>query len=334
MTLVRPRRRRVVTGVALGIALSLPAAGPAQTPSPGPATIGWRHDLPRALAEARALDRLVWVQFTGPWCHNCLRMERESFNHPSVLGQAAAEFVAVKLRSDVHEELAVGYGLSALPATVILRPTGTVVATTQGFLDPGSLAAFLRDALAREGRPTTARDDTRLESTAAQAPAERTPSLQGYCPVSLVENHRLVPGRRSLTVVHRGEVYRVAGESERGRFRSQPERYVPVNGGRCPVSQVDRGVFRAGSPRTGVLYEGHLYLCGDESDRQRFLQHPERYAHVDAADRGFCPHCWAHDDLLVRGRPEFSLTRGGRRYLFPDLSHLEAYRSTLDTAHR
>src|SRR5262249_33465467 len=64
------------------------------------------------------------------------RMERESFNHPSVLGQASGRFVAVKLRSDVHEELAVGYGLSALPATVILRPTGGGGAAPPGLPAP------------------------------------------------------------------------------------------------------------------------------------------------------------------------------------------------------
>jgi hypothetical protein len=44
-------------------------------------------------------------------------------------------------------------------------------------------------------------------------------------------------------------------------------------------------------------------------------------------DRGFCPHCWARDGLLVRGVPRYSLTRSGGRYLFPDPTHLEAFRS-------
>jgi YHS domain-containing protein len=83
-----------------------------------------------------------------------------------------------------------------------------------------------------------------------------------------------------------------------------------------------------------VLYEGHLYLCGDEAGRKRFLRDPERYARVDVADRGFCPHCWARDGLLVRGRPNYTLTKAGRRYLFPEPSHLEAFRVQAETARR
>jgi YHS domain-containing protein len=260
-------------------------------------------------------------------------MERESFTHPLVREHAEADFVPVKLRSDHHEELAIGFGLSGLPATVILRPTGEVVASAQGFLDPGSLTNVLRRALQRVGQwPATA--VTTAARTALQASREHEPALGGYCPVTLVDEHQLVAGKAAVSIEHDSRVYRFGSERALDRFKRQPERYVPVNGGRCPVAQVDRGDTRPGSPFWGVLYEGHLYLCGDEAGRQRFLRHPERYAHVDVADRGFCPHCMALDGLLVRGRSEVSLTRGGRRFLFPDPSHLEAFRGSDDTTRR
>jgi YHS domain-containing protein len=323
----RLRALRVATAVAIGLVLTRPEDTPAQSPDAGP--IPWRGDLGTARAEAASLGRLVWVQFAGPWCHNCHRMDRETFTNPAVLGDAVSHFIPVRLRSDHHEDLALSYGLSALPATVILRPTGEVVSTAQGYRDPGSFTGFLRHAMEREGR-ALARTATRTEVTGPKRPesSPATLALAGCCPVSLVDQHRLVAGQPAVMLEHDGRVYRFAHAEARKLFRAQPERYVPVNVGRCPVAQVDRGESRAGSPKWGVLYEGHLYLCGDEAGRRRFLQRPERYAHVDVADRGFCPHCWASERLLVRGRADYSLTRGGRRFLFPDPGHLEAFRSS------
>src|SRR5436305_265207 len=71
-------------------------------------------------------------------------------------------------------------------------------------------------------------------------------ALAGFCPVSLVEGHRLVPGQQALTVSCNGLVYRFADERTRSVFRKQPERFVPVNGGHCPVTQVERGERRPG----------------------------------------------------------------------------------------
>ncbi len=108
-------------------------------------------------------------------------------------------------------------------------------------------------------------------------------------------------------------------------FRKDPDRYIPVNRGDCPVSQVERGVERPGDPRWGVLYQGRLFLCATEDARRRFLKEPERYAMVDVAEQGFCPHCLSETGLLVRGDPKYEITREGRRYWFPDPSHRDAF---------
>ena len=130
-----------LTRVAIAAGLALGGILGATTPSLalGATPIEWRGDLTAARAEAGALDRLVWVQFTGSWCHFCHRIEREAFVDPRVLHLASVDFIPVKLRSDAHEELALGYGLSSLPATVILRPGGEVVAKVQGYVDPENL---------------------------------------------------------------------------------------------------------------------------------------------------------------------------------------------------
>src|SRR6185312_10524951 len=77
-----------------------------------PEPISWHGDYTGALEEARSANRLLWIQFTGPWCPNCKRMERDAFPDPDVIEHARESFVPLKLRSDVHEQLALGFNLT------------------------------------------------------------------------------------------------------------------------------------------------------------------------------------------------------------------------------
>ena len=78
-------------------------------------------------------------------------------------------------------------------------------------------------------------------------------------------------------------------------------------------------------PRYGVLFQNRLFLCATDADRRRFLEQPARYAAIDVAEQGFCPHCLSQNGVLVRGDPRIELNREGRRYWFPDPTHREAF---------
>jgi YHS domain-containing protein len=348
-----PRRfpaRPALAGIALVlISTASPVLVSAAEPEQG--DISWRTDYAQALEEARSRNQLLWIQFTGPWCPNCTRMEQDSFPHPAVREHARRSFIPVKLRSDVHEELALSFELSGLPATVIVAPSREVVAIHQGYLGPDDLGKLLGDTRARqETRLEEARRlasgtqkseesvSSRSEASASAAKKPKTEAhvaLSGYCPVSLISDKRLVQGQAEYTVTHEGRLYRFASMLSFNLFRRDPERYVPVNGGNCPVAQLDRGVLLPGNPRFGALYQGRLFLCANDVDRKRFLEDPSRYAAVDVAERGFCPHCLYKEGVLVRGDPRYDLNKDGRRYWFPDPSHREAFlAATTDSTSR
>ena len=249
-----------------------------------PRKINWREDLGQAQAEARSRDLLLWIQFTGPWCINCRRMDRATFVHPGVMTRSREQFVPLKLRSDEHEALAVSLGLNSLPSTVIVRPNGEVVEKYEGYIEPETFEVTLADVLRREGR-----SPEQLAAKAKKGAAEKDGKvgLAGYCPVSLLVEKKLVPGRPDLTAQHDGKVFRFAGETEL-LARLPPEARLcsaPANDGRCPVTQVDRGDFHRGDPRWGVVYNGHLFRFKDLAERDLFVKDPERYANVDLADR-------------------------------------------------
>lgn len=293
------------------IGLTLVVVGSPGRAAAAEAPIPWRTGFEAAAAEAQQRGRPLWVQFTGPWCLFCRRMERETFPRAEVVRLSRDDFIPVKVRSDEREDLLERFEVQGLPATVIVAPDGRVLGRHEGFAEPDEFLAFLF-----RSRPP--RQDEGREGVA----------LAGYDPVSLVDGRGLTAGQPDLSVRHDGQEFRFADEDDRDAFLRQPDRYLPANRGRCPVSLVDRGAPVPGDPRFGVYYGGRLYLCADEASRGRFAADPRRYADADLADAGQCPHCRTLRGRLVRGLPEFSAIHGGRRYLFPDRVHLEAFRQS------
>ncbi len=263
--------------------------------------VAWRDDLAQAQAESKSRDLLLWIQFSGPWCVNCRRMDRSAFVHVPIVAESRERFVPVKLRPDEYENLTQSLGLTTLPATVIVRPNGEVVDKVEGYLEPEAFETFLNSVLTREGRSAE-----QVAARKAKADKDSSVALAGYDPVTLLQDQKLVPGRPDLSVEHDGRVFRFANETGRDAFLRKPRAFAPVNGGRCPVSQVDRGDFHNGDPRWGVVYLGHLYLFKDVADRDRFAKDPERYAGVDPQGRSSCAHCREHSTVARRISSRFS----------------------------
>ncbi|MBX6316610.1 MAG: thioredoxin family protein [Isosphaeraceae bacterium] len=305
--LERPSRAfRAVLRACLGIGLAAGMVSPLRGEEA--TAIPWRDDFERAQGEARASGRPLWVQFTAPWCAFCRKMEQETFTRPEVAALARERVIPVRVQSEARADLSERFAVEALPTTLILAPGGSVLARHVGFAD----AAEFRSLLVRSLGPTAGDEGV---------------ALAGYSPVSLVQNGSLTRGQADWTATYDGQVFRFANAEERDAFLREPEKFLPADGGRCVVNHKDRGISIPGDARFGVYYRGRLYLCADEAARQRFARDPERYRDADLAEQGYCPHCRGRQ---VRGLPQFATTYAGRRYLFPDPSHLEAFRAAPD----
>jgi YHS domain-containing protein/thioredoxin-related protein len=290
--------------------------------------IDWRTDLGGAQAEAKSRDLLLWLQFTGPWCINCRRMDRATFLHVGVVARSRDQFIPIKLRSDEHETLAQNLGLTSLPSTVIVRPNGEIVGKYEGYIEPETFEVLLADVLRRENRLP--------EQIAARKKKEqdRAVALAGFCPVSLLKEQKLVPGRPELTAEHDGRVFRFATEAEKRAFKARPDAFAPANDGRCPVSQVERGDLQPGDPHWGVVYAGHLFLFKNATERDRFVKDPERYANLDRTDRDSCPHCWTRATVARRPTSRFSTALPTAGPAVPSPDRMEALLVTSTTIRR
>lgn len=113
-------------------------------------------DYEKALAQAKAENKLVFIDFTGYTCTNCRQVEEGIFPKPEV-AQELNKMVRVRLytdngtpendrNKDLEQKLTNAVGL---PVYVVVSPDGQALRVKQGSLFTASeFAAFLRDSTA------------------------------------------------------------------------------------------------------------------------------------------------------------------------------------------
>lgn len=119
---------------------------------------------------------------------------------------------------------------------------------------------------------------TAQQNAASGSPAGLPPlGLDGFCPVSLAEQGKWVPGDPQWGLIHEGRLYLFAGPSEQAKFAADPFRYAPVLSGYDVVLAVEKGVLVPGKREFGGWYEGRVYLFANEETLRRFDANPVRY---------------------------------------------------------
>jgi hypothetical protein len=113
----------------------------------------WHRDLATAQAEARRLDKPVFVYFDAAWCSWCHRYERQTLQTPEVRRALRRHAVPVRIDWDARADLVHRFGGRGLPFNVLLAPDGQVVRTFTGILAPDDLIALLRRPAAGEDEP-------------------------------------------------------------------------------------------------------------------------------------------------------------------------------------
>ena len=108
-------------------------------------------DLEGAFAEADALDKPVFIDFTGYTCTNCREMEANVFTRQEVAERFRRDYVLLRLYTDdlqrgkefLNYQLRLT-GTVALPTYAVVNPDGRVlVRKVSGILDVDAFVAFL-----------------------------------------------------------------------------------------------------------------------------------------------------------------------------------------------
>lgn len=102
----------------------------------------WLQEPDAAFALAAAEDKPLVIVFRADWCPVSHEMERTTFQDAEVVDRLGS---VVPLKADVDEQqdLADRFGAMVLPTTVVLTPTGEVVTSRVGYLNPPQFLALL-----------------------------------------------------------------------------------------------------------------------------------------------------------------------------------------------
>jgi YHS domain-containing protein len=135
---------------------------------------------------------------------------------------------------------------------------------------PNATTANNTDPAAAAQQPTAGEQQ---EPTGQDAPA-----MEGFCPVTLLEQEAWIKGDPRWGAVHRGRVYLFASEQHQQSFLANYGKYAPVLSGYDPVKFIDEGAMVDGKRAHGVFFHNQVILFADEDSLQRFWKSPERYA--------------------------------------------------------
>jgi protein disulfide-isomerase len=113
--------------------------------------LAWKTDLPKALAQAKAENKMVLINFTGSdWCGWCIKLKKEVFLKPDFAGYAQQNLVLVEIDfpqrkplssaiKAANQKLAAQYGIKGYPTVVILNSRGERIETL-GYQEGGPKA--------------------------------------------------------------------------------------------------------------------------------------------------------------------------------------------------
>jgi YHS domain-containing protein/thiol-disulfide isomerase/thioredoxin len=102
--------------------------------------------------------------------------------------------------------------------------------------------------------------------------------FDGYCPVSMRNQWKWVPGNPQFGIVHRGRTYWFASQQEQQQFWDNPDHFSPALSGIDPVLAMDHKQQVSGRREHSLDYDHLFYLFSSEATLQQFAANPERYA--------------------------------------------------------
>lgn len=154
-------------------------------------------------------------------------------------------------------------------------------------------------------------------STSRTSPAPLRVAMNGYSPVAVSTQRRWLIGTPRLQSKYDGKVYHFASTQERDAFEADPARYVPALGGDCIVCFAKSNARVPGSVQHAAISDGRVFLFPSEAEKAEFLTNPGQFLNADLAFNGNCAVCFVKGGQTVQGRPDFTATHNGLRYLFP-----------------
>ena len=116
-----------------------------------------KDDWSAILAQAKAEDKLIFVDAFTTWCGPCKKMDRDVFPKMEVGSFYNAMFINVKIDMEKGQgiKIARDYNVTAFPTFLFIDGNGKIMHRTAGFHDVNQFIALGNEAVNPEGRLST-----------------------------------------------------------------------------------------------------------------------------------------------------------------------------------
>jgi len=293
-------------------------------------TLNWLGDYGEALRAAVASQRPVWIQFTGPWCPNCHKMDKETFKNPRVIERLSQHFVTAKISCENDAELALSFGFTQLPSSVLISPEGKILARHEGFADPEKLESLtvLAGVPADSGKATNPDQNTEQlaeneKPKALEADLVSKPTGDVHETIEIAMLEPVDAGMPRITirpdVAPVEEAGEILGQNDVEK-RSSTDRAFAVTDAvqptplrhYCPVALLEKAALVEVDSAHTAVYAGSRYFFGSAEAKAKFAAEPEKYV---PARGGECLVTLAETQKEVIGSDKFPVVYDGRIYL-------------------
>lgn len=101
--------------------------------------------------------------------------------------------------------------------------------------------------------------------------------FNGYCPVMLKDERRLVVAKAAYVAEYRGRTYTFSSAAAKFAFEENPRKYVPAGSGNDVVRLASGEENVPGTLDFAAWYRGRLYLFSSPETRKSFVETPSQY---------------------------------------------------------
>ena len=155
--------------------------------------------------------------------------------------------------------------------------------------------------------------------------AAQTKTMNGYCPVTILESKKWQKGDTSVSSTYDNRIYNFVDKAAKEKFEKNPAKYVPALGGDCIVCLIKVNQRIPGSVFFSIRHKDRLYLFPNEPSKKEFKDDLEKYEFADVAYDGNCAVCMKGGKKEA-GKAEFSVVHKDFVYRFASKEIMEEFK--------
>lgn len=98
----------------------------------------------KGVVMAKEQNKKIFLYFHAEWCGYCRQMDKSTFQDKALIDYMNANFIAIKVDSDVEKKVADSYSVRGLPTSWFLKSNSDKLSNMPGYIDAKRLMTILK----------------------------------------------------------------------------------------------------------------------------------------------------------------------------------------------